>query len=83
MTTNCPTCGRTVADIFEHIDVNCENWPDRGEPLPHMYRDFEVDTGYMGYQYLHKDYDGDEDNRCGNEKTLADIYRAIDERLDD
>ena len=28
----CPTCGRTVPTIFEHVDVDCENWPDRGTP---------------------------------------------------
>lgn len=24
----CPTCGRPVPTIFEHVDVDCENWPD-------------------------------------------------------
>jgi len=25
----CPTCGRDVANIFEHVDQDCENWGDR------------------------------------------------------
>jgi hypothetical protein len=25
--SRCPTCGRPVPTIFEHIDVDCENWP--------------------------------------------------------
>lgn len=24
----CPTCGRPVASIFDHVDVECEKWPD-------------------------------------------------------
>lgn len=27
----CPTCGRSVPTIFEHVDVECEEWPDRSE----------------------------------------------------
>lgn len=82
--TNCPTCGRTVPGVFEHVDVDCENWPDRGEALPHMYRDYEVSVAEYcpGFQYVHKDYDGPEDNRGGHEVRLDLIYRAIDERED-
>lgn len=25
--TNCPTCGRPVDSIFDHLDENCEDWP--------------------------------------------------------
>lgn len=28
----CPTCGREVPTIFEHVDVDCETWGDRGTP---------------------------------------------------
>lgn len=28
----CPTCGRSVPTIFEHVDTDCETWPDRGTP---------------------------------------------------
>lgn len=31
MSARCPTCGRSVPTIFEHIDVDCETWPDRSE----------------------------------------------------
>ena len=24
----CPTCGRPVADFFDHVDQECEKWPD-------------------------------------------------------
>ena len=27
MSERCPTCGRPVPTIFEHVDVDCENWP--------------------------------------------------------
>ncbi len=81
---NCPTCGRVVPSIFEHVDANCEDWPDRSEPLPHMYRDYHVTVGqYTGYDYVHDDYDGPEDGRAGNEASLELCYRAIDEREDD
>lgn len=23
---NCPTCGRVVSSIFDHVDEDCENW---------------------------------------------------------
>lgn len=26
--TNCPTCGRAVHSIFDHLDQDCEEWPD-------------------------------------------------------
>lgn len=28
----CPTCGRTVPTVFEHVDVDCETWGDRDTP---------------------------------------------------
>lgn len=28
----CPTCGRSVPTVFEHIDTDCETWGDRGTP---------------------------------------------------
>jgi hypothetical protein len=83
MMVNCPTCGREVPTLFEHVDVSCGNWPDRGEQLPQSYRGYGIDAGwFMGYDYIHDDYDGPEDGRCGNEATLELCYRAIDERLD-
>jgi hypothetical protein len=27
--SRCPTCGRSVKSIFDHVDVECEKWPDR------------------------------------------------------
>lgn len=80
---NCPTCGRAVTSIFDHVDVSCENWPDRGEKLPHRYRNFDVSLAYVGYQYTHIDYDGPEDRRAGVETTLAECYAAIDEWHDE
>lgn len=81
---NCPTCGRTVPTIFEHVDADCHNWPDRGETFPVVYRDFEVDRhDWAGFQYVHKDYDGPEDNRAGTERTAEDCYWSIDEFYDE
>lgn len=81
---NCPTCGRVVPTIFEHVDADCHNWPDRGAALPVVYRDFSVDTTLfqcmgMAYGWVHVDYDGPEDNRHGSEATVEDCYRSIDE----
>lgn len=83
MADNCPTCGRVVPTIFEHVDTDCSRWPDRGEQLPHTYRGYTVDRGYMFYEYVHEDYDGPEDNRCGTEASLELCYRSIDEALDE
>ncbi len=91
MTTQpCNMCGRPVASFFDHVDVDCLNWPAPDAPLPVKYRDYEVDTTMfqcMGamYGYVHKDYDGApdaHDNRHGTEATLEDCYRAIDESYD-
>lgn len=85
---NCPTCGRLVPTIFEHVDVSCENWPDR-DVKPYgegsiEYRGYAVSNSWhSGFDYVHNDYDGPEDGRCGNESTLEACYRAIDEREDD
>ncbi len=32
MSARCPTCGRSVPSVFEHVDVACETWGDRGTP---------------------------------------------------
>jgi hypothetical protein len=31
MADRCPTCGRAVPNVFEHIDAECQDWPDRSE----------------------------------------------------
>jgi len=86
--TNCPTCGREVPSIFEHVDVDCHNWPDR-DVKPYgegsiEYRDYAISNHWAaGFQYVHNDYDGPEDNRAGTEPTLEGCYRAIDEALDE
>lgn len=80
----CPTCGREVPNVFEHVDAECQNWPDRSEAVPHKYRGYDIETHFaMGYQYVHEDYDGPEDSRCGTEKSVELCYRSIDEREDD
>ena len=80
----CPTCGRTVETVFEHIDVECENWPDRGVKVPLTYRGYFVEWNSVigGYNYCHKDYD-EGDNRHGHEATREDVFRAIDESEED
>lgn len=85
MSANCPTCGRVVPTIFEHVDVACHNWPDRGsETEGTIYRDFELSKHWAaGWQFVHVDYDGPEDNRCGTAPTFVDCLREIDERLDE
>lgn len=88
MTEPCNMCGRPVASFFDHVDVDCLNWPAVDAPLPVVYRGYSVDTTMfqcMGamYGYVHEDYDGPEDNRHGSEATLEDCYRAIDEACED
>lgn len=85
MSVNCPTCGRLVETIFEHVDVACENWPDRSEDAKTeiKYRGYHITRPPIpGYSYCHEDYD-DGDTRHGYEKSLDLVYRAIDEREDD
>lgn len=85
---NCPTCGRTVPTVFEHVDADCHNWPGR-DVKPYgqgsiEYRDYAISNAWIGgFQYVHNDYDGPEDNRAGHERTLEDCYRAIDESYDE
>lgn len=84
----CPTCGRSVASFFDHVDASCDQWPDRDATLPVTHRGFIVDTTMfqcMGamYSWVHEDYDGPEDNRHGTEATVEDCYRAIDEWADE
>jgi hypothetical protein len=83
-TTNCPTCGRIVSNIFEHVDMECQNWPDREEDNSCVtYRDFSIEPhDHAGWQWVHTDYDGPEDNRAGTETTWVGCLRAIDEFLD-
>lgn len=84
MADNCPTCGRVVPTIFEHVDTDCARWPNKGEQLPLSYRGYTVDrSDFMGYDYVHDNYDGPEDRRAGNETSLELCYRAIDELEDD
>lgn len=48
--------------------------------MTERYRDFDIDEGYPGtYQYVHKDYDGPEDNRAGWARTVAECKDEIDE----
>lgn len=84
----CPTCGREVASFFDHIDASCDEWPDR-DVKPYgegsiEYKGFAISNAWIGgFQYVHNDYDGPEDNRHGHEATLEDCYRAIDEWHDE
>jgi hypothetical protein len=33
----------------------------------------------FGFTYVHEDYDGDEDNRCGFSKSVADCIAEIED----
>lgn len=88
----CNMCGRPVASFFDHVDVDCLNWPspdDEGKfGQAKRYRDFDVSLNLdapmaCAFQWVHKDYDGDEDNRHGSEASYEDCYRAIDEWHED
>lgn len=86
-TQPCNMCGRPVASFFDHVDVDCLNWP-APDVKPYgegsiEYRDYAISNAWIGgFQYVHNDYDGPEDNRAGHEATLEDCYRAIDESYD-
>lgn len=51
------------------------------------YRDYEIyrESGFAGYDwsYIHKDFDGEEDNRSGRAKSFLDCILEIDELWDD
>lgn len=59
------------------------DWPEFVGPYIE-YRGYIVEPHwFFGWQYVHKDYDGPEDNRAGHENTYEDCLVAIDEREDD
>lgn len=83
MTEQCNMCGRSVTSFFDHVDVDCLNWPSPDAKLPLIYRGYHVGSSiYYGYDFIHDDYD-EGDPRHGNENTLDGCYRAIDELEDD
>lgn len=81
---NCPTCGRTVESVFDHIDVECQNWPDRSEIAPLVYRNYDVDLNTIvgGFDFVHREYD-EGDKRHGHMWKLDDVFREIDELEDE
>lgn len=75
-------CGRLVDSFFDHVDVDCMNWPTPDDEVANAetpYRDFIVSVAHVGYEWVHKDYDGPEDSRAGHGKNREECYRAIDE----
>jgi len=50
---------------------------------PIWYRDkWRIYIGYWtAYEYVHDDYDGDEDNRCGYGESVEACKAEIDERF--
>lgn len=43
------------------------------------YRNFLIDHAYVGYQAVHKDYDGPEDNRIFHANTIDEVREEVDE----
>lgn len=51
---------------------------------PVHYRGWRIYIGeWTPFEYVHEDYDGPEDNRCGTAKTVEEAKREIDEYIVD
>lgn len=59
----CPTCGRYVFSMFDHVDQDCENWPD------------EVGLGHPNYWWLDDEDDGSWDS-TSDPQRLADLLES-------
>lgn len=50
-----------------------------------MYKDFVISRSWGApgsiWEYVHKDYDGPEDNRCGHAGSIEEAKTDIDERF--
>jgi hypothetical protein len=80
----CDKCDRLIRHWNAHDGLDCENWPEWQKGVTkYDYRDFEVTPAYMGWQWLHKDYDGDEDRRAGHADTPNECFAEIDAFYDD
>lgn len=80
----CPQCGRDVPDFFDHIDVNCTDWPDEPKGgATAYYRGWEFGFDDMAAQYTREGwraYKGgcDIDAPQLSAATLFALFAAID-----
>lgn len=81
----CAKCDRLVQHHDEHKDFDCEKWPEWNIGTRELeYRGYTISRHeWMPYQYVHKDYDGPEDNRCGTEQSVVACFMEIDCAEDD
>ena len=52
-------------------------------PSATTYRGFNIDAAYIGWQWVHPEYDGPEDRRCGHARTIAECHQDIDDFLEE
>ncbi len=80
----CDTCQRLVMAYDEHKDYDCGNWPEcPNNGVEVEYREYVICShSWVAYQYVHKDYDGPEDSRCGTERTFVNCLMEIDNSYD-
>ena len=91
----CPVCQWPVDNPKAHEGYNCAEWPSQqecaavfGDPRRDRYeaevtyKDFKIGRplSHHGYEWVHKDYDGPEDNRAGHSYSLVGCFMDIDER---
>ena len=82
-TVACPACGRQVDNAEAHEGYSCANWVDELDDKGYAYyRDYVISAGYMGFQWVHKDYDGPEDTRGGHSHSILGCCTDIDEQED-
>lgn len=80
----CIVCDRLEMHPNAHDGYNCKDWPERAiGQTETLYRDFVISHSWIGWQWVHKDYDGPDDRRAGTERNLVDCFKAIDDWHDD
>lgn len=83
----CNVCGYKVESFFDHIAYDCEDWPEKPNNRETVtYKGYEISRhlDWPGWwQWVHKGYDGPEDQRAGSERTYEDCLVAVEERTMD
>lgn len=85
LTVACPSCGRQVDNVQAHEGYSCANWINELDDKGYAYyRDYQISFAFYGsgFEWVHKDFDGPEDNRAGHSHSVQGCCMDIDERED-
>lgn len=86
-TVACPSCGQQVDNPLAHEGYSCASWPNEVDAAGYAYyRDYTIcrSEGFtpLDWEWVHKDYDGHEDNRAGHAYSIHSCCMSIDEMED-